>query len=94
MAREKQARIVSKCYCRLVPGDIIELLHDHAAQFAFRVSWLRCAPVGAVHCCGANGAADAHLSVLPRFSVDGDESGGRTDVEAEPSAVRRLRRWP
>ena len=42
MTRMKQARISSMFYCRLVPGDIIELLFDHVARFAFRV---RCALV-------------------------------------------------
>ena len=37
IVRQKQARIQSLFYCRLVPGDIVELLFDHAARFAFRV---------------------------------------------------------
>ncbi len=45
MTRMKQARISSMYYCRLVPGDIIELLFDHVARFAFRVRSSPSAPM-------------------------------------------------
>jgi hypothetical protein len=35
--RRKQARVASNTYCRLVPGDIIELLYDQQGQYAFKV---------------------------------------------------------
>lgn len=36
--RRKQARVASSTYCRLVPGDIIELLYDQQGQYAYKVS--------------------------------------------------------
>lgn len=35
--RRKQARVTSNTYCRLVPGDIIELLYDQQGKYAFKV---------------------------------------------------------
>jgi hypothetical protein len=37
MTRRKQARVMKDYYCRLVPGDIIELLYDQQGRYAFRV---------------------------------------------------------
>ena len=38
MARRNQVRIVKNAYCRLVPGDIVEMLYDQQGRYAFRVS--------------------------------------------------------
>jgi hypothetical protein len=36
-ARKKHARLAKNFYCRLVPGDIVEFLHDHHGRYAFQV---------------------------------------------------------
>ncbi len=38
VSRRQQVRLTAHHYVRVVPGDIIELLYDQPAQFAFRVS--------------------------------------------------------
>ena len=42
--RRKQARVASDTYCRLVPGDIIELLYDQQGQYAYKVRMSTPAP--------------------------------------------------
>lgn len=37
MARRKQARVTCNTYCRLVPGDVVELLYDQQGRFAYKV---------------------------------------------------------
>ena len=37
IARRKQARVTNSTYCRLVPGDVVELLYDQQGKYAFKV---------------------------------------------------------
>ena len=34
-SRRKQARVEHRTYCRLVPGDVVEMLYDQQGQYAF-----------------------------------------------------------
>lgn len=34
-----RAHGAGKTYCRLVPGDVIELLYDQQGRYAFKVRW-------------------------------------------------------
>jgi hypothetical protein len=43
IGRRKQARVTSLTYCRLVPGDIVELLYDQQGRYAFKVRPVPCA---------------------------------------------------
>jgi hypothetical protein len=46
IALRKQARVTSNTYCRLVPGDIVELLYDQQGRYAYKV---RCGCCAGVH---------------------------------------------
>jgi hypothetical protein len=38
IGRRKQARVMSNTYCRLLPGDVVELLYDQQGRYAYKVS--------------------------------------------------------
>ena len=38
ISRKRQARVSTKMSCRILPGDIVELLYDEQGKFAFKVS--------------------------------------------------------
>lgn len=47
MGRRKQARVMSNTYCRLLPGDVVELLYDQQGRYAYKVRgehWHRGSP--------------------------------------------------
>lgn len=37
IGRRKQARVTSNTYCRLVPGDVVELLYDQQGRYAYQL---------------------------------------------------------
>jgi len=37
IARRKQARVTCNTFCRLVPGDVVELLYDQQGRYAYKV---------------------------------------------------------
>jgi hypothetical protein len=37
ISRRKQARVTNSTYCRLVPGDVVELLYDQQGRYAFKL---------------------------------------------------------
>lgn len=37
IGRRKQARVMSQTYCRLLPGDVVELLYDQQGRYAYKV---------------------------------------------------------
>jgi hypothetical protein len=41
VGRRKQARVMSSTYCRLLPGDVVELLYDQQGRFAYKVRGAR-----------------------------------------------------
>ena len=71
MARRNQVRIVKGSYCRLVPGDIVEMLYDQQGRYAFRVSYSPNAPLLGRPVCGVSAAiASLFLNRLtPHFTL-------------------------
>lgn len=68
-ARQRQARVAKERYCRMVPGDVLELLHDHQGRYAFKL--VETSPTPQPRLRDTRLVASFRMFERPRLDIDG-----------------------